>query len=174
MSLSPRLRHLAIAICVGLAIAVAGTPADAVEAPPGSRNFTPPSDVPNYFSNESGPFQGRATARNAQPEAVPVVAAPTSHRGRAVASRRASRHHHPGHVAKAGGRTRLAHGRASGHRQVAHAGAVRRGHASGPKVAHAAGSRMAHAPAGHLAGKTVAAKTRAASSKNKHLARAHG
>ena len=167
MSLSPRLRHLALGVCVGLAIAVAGAPAGAVEAPAGSRNFTPPSDVPNYFSNESGPFQGGANARNAQPGAIPVVAAPASRGGRAVASRRTSRHHHPGHVAKASGRTRVAHGnKVSGHRQLAHAGVARRGHAPGPKVAHA--------PVTHLAGKTVAATTRAASSKNKHPARAHG
>ncbi len=175
MSLPQRLRRLALGCGVGLALAVAGAPADAVEAPPGSKNFTPPSGVPNYFSNESGPFQGGANARNAQPGAVPVVAAPAAHGKRVVASRRTSRHHHqPTHVAKASGRTRLAHGKASAHRQVAHAGAVRHGHASGPRVAHAAGSKVAHAPARHLAGKAVAAKTRAASSKVKHPARAHG
>ncbi len=166
MSLSRRRRHLALAFCVGLVLAVAGAPAGAVEAPPGSKNFTPPADVPNYFSNESGPFQGGANAHSAPPGAVPVAAAPASRGGRAVASRRTARHHHPARVAKASRRTRLAHGKASAHRQVAHAGAARRRHASGPKVAHA--------PVRHLAGKAVAAKSRAASSKGKPLARAHG
>ncbi|MGC2411973.1 MAG: hypothetical protein WA459_04660, partial [Stellaceae bacterium] len=63
MSLPQRLRRLALGCGVGLALAVAGARADAVEAPPGSKNFTPPSGVPNYFSNESGPFQGGANAR---------------------------------------------------------------------------------------------------------------
>jgi hypothetical protein len=191
MSFPLRLRDLALAFSVGLALVLTGAPAHAIEAPPGSKNFTPPADVPNYFSNESGPFRGGAAAHAAQPGAVPVVAAPASHGGRAVAARRTSRHHHPAHLAKAGGHTRLAHGQSGGYRQVAHAGSARRGHAPGPRVAHAAGpkvahvagskvahaaagSKVAHAATGHPAGKTVAAKSRAASSKGKHPARAHG
>ena len=191
MSLSRRLRALALGFGVGLAAALAGAPADAVEAPPGSKNFTPPTGVPNYFSNESGPFHsGGATTRAAQPAEVPVAIAPAVHDGRALASRRTPGRHHPAHLGKAGGHTRVAHGKESGHRQVAHASAARRGHspeqkvvhAAGPKVAHAVGtkiahaaaSKSAHAAAGHLAGKTVAAKSRAASSKGKHPARAHG
>ncbi len=165
MSLSWRFRRLALASCVALAVVVAGVPADAVEAPPGSKNFTPPRDVPNYFSNESGPFQGGAHARSAQPDTAPIVAAPAS-RGRAVASSRRNARHHAARLAKARGRTRLAHGKASVHRQVAHAGAPRSGKASGPKTAH-----VQVRPAN---GKAVAAKNRAASSKGKRIAQAHG
>ena len=179
MSRSVRLCDLALAFSIGLGLAFLGAPAHAIEAPAGSKNFTPPGDVPNYFSNESGPFRGGAAASTAQQGAVPVVAAPAvvapvAHSGRAMATHRTSGHHHPGRVAKAGGHTRLAHGKAGGHRQVAHAGTARHGHAPGPKVAHAAGPKVAHVTAGHLAGKTVAAKSRAASSKGKHPARAHG
>ena len=76
MSLSRGLRALALALAVALAVAGAGVSADAVEAPPGSKNFSPPGYVPNYFSNESGPFQGGANARNVQSETAPIVAAP--------------------------------------------------------------------------------------------------
>jgi len=161
MSLSRRLRRLALALGAALAIAVAGAPADAVEAPPGSKNFSPPGYVPNYFSNESGPFQGGAHARSAQPDTAPIVAAPAA-RGRAVASSRRNVRHH----AKARARTRLAHAKASAHRQVVHVGAARSGKASGPKTAHAQ-TRSA-------GGKAIAAKSRAASSKGKRIARAHG
>src|SRR5258705_7903822 len=124
MSLPPRLRPKALALGVALAVAVAGAPARAVEAPPGSKNFTPPRDVPNYFSNESGPFQGGANARNMQSDTAPILAAPSS-RGRAVVSARRNARGHASRNAKARGRTRLAHGKASAHRQVAHAGAAR-------------------------------------------------
>jgi hypothetical protein len=165
MSLSRRLRCKALALGVALAIAVAGAPADAVEAPPGSKNFTPPRDVPNYFSNESGPFQGGANARNAQSGTAPIVAAPAS-RGKALTASRRNARHHAARIAKARGRTRLANGKASAHRQVVHAGAAHGGKASGP--------RMAHAQAKSATGKAVAAKSRAASSKGKRIARAHG
>src|SRR5689334_3999473 len=93
MSLSGRLRAPALALAVALGFAAAGVPAGAVEPPPGTKNFSPPGYVPNYFSNESGPFQGGANARNAQSETTPFVAAPGS-RGRvAVASRGGPRHH---------------------------------------------------------------------------------
>lgn len=42
--------------------ALAGAPAGAIEPPPGTRNFTPPSSVPNYFSNEAAAFRGGARA----------------------------------------------------------------------------------------------------------------
>jgi hypothetical protein len=153
MSLSRRLRALALVLGVAFAAAVAGGPADAVEAPPGSKNFSPPGYVPNYFSNESGPFQGGANTRNAQSETAPIVAAPGSRDRVAAASRRNSRHH-AGRLAKAKGRTRLAHA----------------GAAHGAK---AAGAKTAHAQVKPVAGKAVAAK-RAASSKGKRIARAHG
>jgi hypothetical protein len=165
MSLSRRLRRLALALSIGVATAVANAPAHAVETPPGTTNFTPPADVPNYFSNESGPFQGGANARNAQPGVGPSLAAPAPRGSGAVLSHRIDRHH-PGRVAKARGRGRLAHERAVAHRQFTHAVAVH--------GARASGARTAHAQARPAAGKAVAAKTPAPSGKGKHLAAAHG
>jgi hypothetical protein len=74
MSLRRRLRRLLLAVGASLAVVVAALPVAAVETPPGSKNFTPPRNVPNYFSNESGPFNGGAGARTAQPGPVPVYA----------------------------------------------------------------------------------------------------
>ena len=159
MSLSWGLRALALALSVALVLAGAGVPADAVEAPPGSKNFSPPGYVPNYFSNESGPFQGGANARNVQSETAPIVAAPGPRSRVAAASRRNTRH--ASRIAKAKGRTRLASGKAVAHRQLARAGATHGAKASSAKTAHAVG-------------KAVAAKSRAASSKGKRIARAHG
>jgi hypothetical protein len=156
MSLSRRLRLKALALSLALAVAMAGAPANAVEAPPGSKNFSPPGYVPNYFSNESGPFQGGANTRNAQSETAPIVAAPGSRSKVASASRR-----HGARIAKARGRTRQAHGKATAHRQLALAGAKR-------------GAKAARAQVKSANGKAVAAKSRAASSKGKRIARAHG
>src|SRR5437588_13092673 len=103
MSLSWGLRALALALSVALVLAMAGVPAVAVEAPPGSKNFSPPGYVPNYFSNESGPFRGGASAGSAPSETAPIVAAVGSRDRVAAASRR-----HGGRIAKARGRTRLA------------------------------------------------------------------
>ena len=162
MSLLRRLHPLALALGTALAIAVAGVPAGAVEAPPGSKNFTPPGDVPNYFSNESGPFQGGANARSTPSDTAPILAAPAS-RGRALAASRGNARRHAAH---ARGRTRLAHGKAAAHRQLAHAGA--------PHSARPSAVKTAHAQARPASGKTIAAKTRAASSKGKRVAAAHG
>ena len=156
--ISRYLRALTLALAA-LALAVAGAPADAVEAPPGSKNFSPPRDVPNYFSNESGPFQGGANTRNAQSETAPIVAAPGPHGRVATSSRRNARH--AARNAKARGRTRLAHGKAVAHRQFAQAGT---GH----------GAKIARAQVKSAAGKAAVAKSRAASSKGKRIARAHG
>jgi len=155
-------RSLKLALAIALAAAVAGGPAAAVEAPPGSKNFSPPGYVPNYFSNESGPFQGGATARAAQPDTAPIVAAPAS-RGRALA---ASRRNARPYAAGGRGRGRLAHDRAVARRQFAHAVAAH--------GARAAGARTAHAQVRPAARKAVAAKSRAASSKGKRIAAAHG
>ena len=160
-----RRRPLAFVLSIALAAGVAGPPADAVEAPPGSKNFTPPTSVPNYFSNESGPFQGGTDARGAQSETAPIVAAPRS-RGRVAAVSRRGAGHHVGRVAKGRGHTKLAHGKQSAHRQYAHAAAARGG--------RVAGARTASGGVRPSAGKAVAAKTRAASSKSKRLAAVHG
>ena len=164
MRLSRRLHSLILALSVALAAALAGMPAAAVETPPGTTNFTPPPYVPNYFSNESGPFQGGVNTRTAQPGGGPSLAAPEPRAGGAVLSHRGDRHH-PGRVATARGRTRLAYGKARTHGQWAHAGAARHGHSSGQRAAHAEV---------HPAGKAVAAKGPTASAKGKHIAAAHG
>ncbi len=165
MSLRRSLRPLALAACVTLAAGLAGAPADAVEAPPGSKNFTPPGYVPNYFSNESGSFRGGASVGAAQPGAGPAVEASAPRRRVAAASRRHPRHH-AGRAATAHGRLRLARGRASAHRHVLYAHAARSGKASRASVAHA---RAMPAKT-----KAVAAKSRPAPAKAKRLARARG
>jgi hypothetical protein len=54
-------------------------PAQAFEPQLGSRNFTPPSSVPNYFSDEAAPF-GRG-AQTAQPGADRFNTAPAAASG---------------------------------------------------------------------------------------------
>ena len=64
-------------VAAGLAIAAAAAVPSAVAEPPaGSRNFTPPAVVPNYFSNESGPVLGTPAVRPAEPAPAPAAAAP--------------------------------------------------------------------------------------------------
>lgn len=61
--MSRRLRLLRAAFAASMILgALAGAPAAAIEPPPGTRNFTPPSSAPNYFSNEAAPFRGGAQA----------------------------------------------------------------------------------------------------------------
>jgi hypothetical protein len=55
------IRGLALAGLLIFCGALAGAPSQAFEPPPGSKNFTSPSSVPNYFSNEAGPF-GRGSS----------------------------------------------------------------------------------------------------------------
>ena len=73
MSLCPSvrrfLRDLTLALCIGLAATMAGAQSAAVAAPPGSKNFTPPPYVPNYFSNESGPVMHQPAPLPAAPQA---------------------------------------------------------------------------------------------------------
>ena len=57
-------RGLALAGMLTLCGALAGVPAQAFEPPPGSKNFSAPGSVPNYFSNEAAPLgQGSQTAQ---------------------------------------------------------------------------------------------------------------
>jgi hypothetical protein len=65
-------------VAAGLAIAAGiAVPSAAVAEPPaGSRNFTPPTVVPNYFSNESGPVLGTPAVRPTEPALAPAAAAP--------------------------------------------------------------------------------------------------
>jgi hypothetical protein len=78
----------------------------AVEPISGSRNFTPPRSVPDYFSNESGPFHDRAAGRAAQPGSdrfitgsVPsAAAAPARHHQRKVSASSARAKHRGKHA----------------------------------------------------------------------------
>ena len=133
----------------------AAAPAGAVEPAPGSRNFTAPSTAPNYFSNESAPFQ--EGARPGQPGADQFNAAPGP-RGETASSRRATRTAAGSGRAKKRGK--LARGKASS-RQVARAGGARGGKA-------AAVGRAAK-PA---RGKSIATGTRTAASQGRQAARA--
>ena len=161
-------RRLAVAVCVALAAALAGTPVDAVEAPAGSRNFSPPSNVPNYYSNESGPFQGGANARTAQPGAGPAYAAPAPRSRIAAASRRIGRHHARG-TATARGRYRLARGKAGvHHRQFVHARIV---HAGAARSGKALRPRMVQAQPRSARSKAAAVRSRPAPGKGKPVAR---
>jgi len=173
--MTPRrpLRPWMRAACVALAAMLTG-PAGAAEPPPGSKNFSSPRGVPDFFSNESGPFRGGANARAVSPGAIPAVAAPVQHRGReyqggAVASRQHGRSHLT-HVARGRGGYRSAHRKAGMHGHLAQA----RAHARAG--ARRGGGSQAAARSGSAHAKTVAAKAphHAAPSKAKHLAGIRG
>jgi len=166
------LRRLAFAGCVVLAASTVGAALDAVAAPPGSRNFTAPASVPNYFSNEAGSFRGDATARAAQ-SGAPTLAAPAPRTRVAAASHRIGRHH-AGRTAKARGQVRLARGKAAAHRQLAKARPGKAVHATAARSARSAGPKMAHAQHGPARTKAVAAKSRPAPGKGKSTAPARG
>ena len=153
MRLHRGFRRLALAITAALVVAAAAAPSGAVETPAGSKNFTAPGYVPNYFSNESVPFQGGAGARAGQPGAVPVFAAPAPrHRGSYAYS---SRRHHGRHWARGSPRGRYRHivrGRGAAHRQFAAAGRRGRAAATGrPPV-----RTVAHHGAAHAGGRRIA------------------
>ena len=68
-----RLAVTGVLTCCG---ALTGMPAQAFEPQLGSKNFTPPNFVPNYFSNEGAPF-GRGS-QSAQPDADRFNTAPVA------------------------------------------------------------------------------------------------
>jgi hypothetical protein len=72
-------RGLALSGLLIVCGALAGAPSQAFEPPQGSKNFTPPSSVPNYVSNEAGPF-GRGSSA-AQPGADRFNTAPVAATG---------------------------------------------------------------------------------------------
>jgi hypothetical protein len=86
-----------VALAVALAAALVLTAAKAAEPPAGSRNFTPPGYVPNYFSNESGPFRGEAPGPPAAyapgPAPGPAPVAALAPPRRVVTSRYIARRH---------------------------------------------------------------------------------
>jgi len=137
--------------------------AGAAEPPGGAANFRPPGYVPDYFSNESGPFRGAGGAVAAPPSAAPVVAAPAPHP--AVAARRHVRRHLVS-AAKARGHRRLV-----GRRAAVHGHAIHNLRARAGKPPHALARRH---PVNVARGKSVAAKRSGAPAKGKRLARASG
>ncbi|HVC51092.1 MAG TPA: hypothetical protein VND87_03630 [Stellaceae bacterium] len=50
------------ACCLAASLGLFGLPAGAVEMSAGTKNFTPPAGVPNYFGNEAEPFTGEHPA----------------------------------------------------------------------------------------------------------------
>jgi hypothetical protein len=106
------LLRLALAGCAVVFLASANLPARAQVPMEGSRNFQAPSSVPNYFSNEAGPFRGGAGAETTYssppPIQQPMVVSPSpSARVAAAPSRGTQRH-----VTRAKARTKLAQARA--------------------------------------------------------------
>jgi hypothetical protein len=87
-----RLRRLTLAVCLVCGLGAVAETAAAVELPSGSRNFTAPSHVPNYFSNETAPFRGTSGGQTAAPGAGPVVAVPGTAVPEAASSRAARQH----------------------------------------------------------------------------------
>jgi hypothetical protein len=168
-------RHLMLVAGVALAAAVAGAPLAALAAPPGSKNFTPPGYVPNYFSGEARSFQGNATARPAPPGAASGFATPAPRASVAAGSHRIGRHHAV-RAAQGRGRVRLAHGRATTHRQSVHArvGRAAAGRAQVARSARASVPRVAHAQRGPARSKAVSTGNRAAPIRSRSAARAHG
>jgi hypothetical protein len=120
----------------------------AVEPPSGSRNFTAPRHVPNYFSNETAPFRGTSGGQTASPGGGPVVAVPAQAYHGTVASNRRARQQsvHAGRQ-----RAKLARGKAGRHGQVVRAHGSRGGKAIAARSAHArikaSGARSAPAKA---------------------------
>jgi hypothetical protein len=56
-----RLHLRRVVVFVGLAAVLIGGDARAADTGNGSKNFSAPQTVPNYFSNEAGPMQGAAS-----------------------------------------------------------------------------------------------------------------
>jgi len=130
-----RLRWLAVAVCLAYGAGLGAEMAVAVEPPSGSRNFTAPNHVPNYFSNETAPFRGTSGGQTASPGGGPVVVGPVQAQHGTVASSRRARQQsvHAGRQ-----RAKLARGKAGRHGQVVRAA---RGSRGGKVVA----ARSAHA-----------------------------
>jgi hypothetical protein len=140
---------LGFALAGGLAgLALSGAPSQAFEPQPGSKNFTPPSFVPNYFSDEAALF-GRAS-QTAQPAGDRFNTAPVAASGGYAVTSEPSRnttasagraryrgklaHGRTGRVKSASSRTVRAHaGGASVHRANVHGASVHGAHSRGPR-----------------------------------------
>lgn len=128
-----RLPRIALAGWASLFLATASLPAGAQVPLEGSRNFQAPNAVPNYFSNEAGPFRGGAGAETTYssppPIQQPMVVSPSPPPRVAAAPGRGTQRH----VARAKSRAKLAQARARGQR-----------HAERPRLAKAkSASRIA-------------------------------
>jgi hypothetical protein len=154
---------------VGLLIVcgvLAGSPAQAFEPTPGGKNFTTPSSVPNYFSNEAAPFgrvsslaQPGADRFNTAPVAATVspAAMSTPTRNTAASAGRSVRRGMMARIRP--GRLRFVSSRAG----RTHAS---RAHASGAQGRRALARASAHAASHHSA-----TRNRAAASRSRYAAR---
>ena len=133
-----RLRRGVIAFCLAAALSLAGGSARAVEAGPGTKNFSVPPGVPDHFSNEAEPFAASPAAQGPVPRST-VSRGPRArrvaalHRGGRSLHGRAG-HHHVASRRGRGGRT-VVHS-AHGSHTVSHARTASRPH---PAVARRRG-----------------------------------
>ena len=154
------LRRRLLAVFIVLLAALAAAPLQAMEPAAGSKNFSAPRSVPDYFSNESGPFHTGASARAARPGPAGRFAAPMTDRATSVAARR-----HRGHRARRMAAIsrhhryrRLARRRVGTHGHAVHFRAARSGRMTRTRAAHARHRtahlhhHFAHHFAHHLAG----------------------
>ena len=152
-----RSRPRRIAFCACLAAVLIAGQARAADTGNGSKNFSTPNSVPNYFSNEAGPMLGPAsetqrgslymkqTYGSARPPAAPAVAEVPRYRQ---------------HVAMAEPRGRLIRGRGGRlvpHHIAVHGRTVTRVAAHGSLRTHTA---YARSHASHAAGHAVSRATR--------------
>jgi hypothetical protein len=139
------MRLFGLAVAALLFLFVATLPASAQAPVAGTRNFEPPTSVPNYFSNEAGPFRGGAGAETTYSSSGPALASPYPPVQTAAAPRRTVSRH-------------VAH--VNRHLRFAHAHSRSGRHAARTRIAKAkaAVSRIAHAHARPAAGKKGATK----------------
>jgi hypothetical protein len=78
-----------------LAALLASAPAKAIDPPPGSKNFSVPRDVPNYFSNEAGapPGSGGIVRPSGSRPAIVEAEPPRARAKVATNKRRDTRRH---------------------------------------------------------------------------------
>ena len=147
----------------GLTVAViVGFAAPGVAEPPaGSKNFSSPGFVPNYFSNESGPVMQNPAPLPDQAIPAPVTAAPARQPSPAVAvERKAARH--AVKAARSQDRHRTAH---------AKAGAANKRKVVSAKSGKSKAVRLAHAEPHGAKGKPTAAKAQRGGAAEKHAGR---
>ncbi|MGE0259982.1 MAG: hypothetical protein AB7H71_03685 [Alphaproteobacteria bacterium] len=168
-------RPFALGLAFAGVLAVCSAPTQAFEPPLGSKNFTSPSFVPNYFSNEAAPFgrgspaaQPAADRFNTAPAPAAAGYAATSETSPSPAAS-AVRQTYRGKPARAG----TGHAKSASSRTVrGYAGGAR---GSGARV-HGAHRGSAHAhPAAKAAYRNSAATARrAAAGRSDHGSRGAG